>query len=397
MQILSSVIIFACSYSCLWVKENVCLCNLVLIDSDNWFINYRYKEYLCIFYVIFILGYGSGWDLIAPLGWGMAFWIPFIYHGSQPAGLDDFCCINLESGCLSFPYSFPDTKAGASCEEKIREEHLKKFYRYSRAKRPNFKILGVSTPFFMPWDILVSDWEKNFLNEHLSAPKTLKSEHVFASIVEKDDEMTLFTLRGLKPINFLRHLCMSLHKIKHHNSDELLRLKDMYNTLVQTLITPKNVYVRSVVSVKVKCLFRGTPFRFSGIYIPSELDLENLKENPKYFGPVEQQHAEYPNLPPKKKRKLLKEEARKDMKKLDRPDVTNIIASCDRKLIGYISEGGYCRLGGQGRGIGHCALTGFLTAFELCMKFMMNVTVLVREQHVFQYRFANIEIIENPF
>lgn len=36
------------------------------------------------------LGYANGWDLILPSGWGMPFWMSFIYNGCRAVGLEEF-------------------------------------------------------------------------------------------------------------------------------------------------------------------------------------------------------------------------------------------------------------------------------------------------------------------
>jgi hypothetical protein len=35
------------------------------------------------------LGYGAGWDLIIPSGWGMAFWLPLVLSGCRAVGLEE--------------------------------------------------------------------------------------------------------------------------------------------------------------------------------------------------------------------------------------------------------------------------------------------------------------------
>lgn len=58
-----------------------------------------------------VLGYGSGWDIILPAGWSMAFWIGLIYRGARAGGLREGKTSYWEQGELSFPDGFPDTEA----------------------------------------------------------------------------------------------------------------------------------------------------------------------------------------------------------------------------------------------------------------------------------------------
>lgn len=57
-------------------------------------------------------GFGSGWDIIVPANWGMAFWMSFIYAGARAIGLREHYAMTAEQGIPSFPKDFPDTLAG---------------------------------------------------------------------------------------------------------------------------------------------------------------------------------------------------------------------------------------------------------------------------------------------
>ncbi len=68
------------------------------------------------------LGYGSGWDLIVPKGWGTAFWLPLVYAGGHAGGLRDLRSLSFEMGKPHFPDDFPDTAAYAVASEESRKE-----------------------------------------------------------------------------------------------------------------------------------------------------------------------------------------------------------------------------------------------------------------------------------
>ena len=61
------------------------------------------------------LGYGSGWDLIAPTGWGMGFWLQLVLAGARTIGLTEVRCNSLEVGMPYEPYDYPDTKVPRLC------------------------------------------------------------------------------------------------------------------------------------------------------------------------------------------------------------------------------------------------------------------------------------------
>ncbi|KAL9980334.1 hypothetical protein ACROYT_G008906 [Oculina patagonica] len=103
-------------------------------------------------------GYGSGWDIILPSGWAMAFWIAFVYRGARTGALQESQTLALEQGVLFFPNDFPDTPAGEAHNKKLKEDGEAKYKRYPPAKRPNYDKLGARSPFSPPWRELVKDW-----------------------------------------------------------------------------------------------------------------------------------------------------------------------------------------------------------------------------------------------
>lgn len=236
----------------------------------------------------------------------------------------------------------------------------------------------------MPWKLLANEWKTEFLNKYDS---TISDR----TIQNQND--SFFVLRNLKDITHLQNLCKQILKTNH------IEFETAIKSTIQSILTSQNKLLNALLLIRIKCLFRGTPSYCSGIYMPDESDLLNLKGNPHYFGPVETKHdiKELLDMPPKKRRKILKEEAKLECKKSDRPEIQTVISVSERKIIGYISEGGYSRLGSQGFGIGHCTVTGFLVLLEQCLQHQMNVTVLIREQHSFQYRPAIVEILNKIF
>ena len=46
------------------------------------------------------LGFGSGWDIILPAKWGMAFWLSLHYAGARPTALREKRSLAFEQVCL---------------------------------------------------------------------------------------------------------------------------------------------------------------------------------------------------------------------------------------------------------------------------------------------------------
>ncbi|XP_036904149.1 ribonucleases P/MRP protein subunit POP1 [Sturnira hondurensis] len=104
-------------------------------------------------------GWGSGWDVLLPKGWGMAFWIPFIYRGARAGGLKEARAHAQYKGSPDIPGDFPDCSAGLLFAEEQASNLLEKYKRRPPAKRPNYVKLGTLAPFCCPWEQLTRDWE----------------------------------------------------------------------------------------------------------------------------------------------------------------------------------------------------------------------------------------------
>ncbi|XP_078254160.1 ribonucleases P/MRP protein subunit POP1 [Rhinoraja longicauda] len=105
------------------------------------------------------IGWGSGWDILIPKGWGMAFWIPLIYRSLRVGGLQEGAKHSQYQGIPCFPDDFPDCPAGIRHSEETEKELVEKYKRYPPAKRPNYVHYGTMTPFRCPWQRLVEEWE----------------------------------------------------------------------------------------------------------------------------------------------------------------------------------------------------------------------------------------------
>ncbi|XP_046660424.1 ribonucleases P/MRP protein subunit POP1 isoform X2 [Homalodisca vitripennis] len=101
-------------------------------------------------------GYGSGWDVIVPAGWGIPVWLGLVYRGARVGGLRETERLTLET--VSGPTLPPDTEAGCLDSEQARSENYEKHFRLPPDKRPNYIKLGVIAPFHCPWERLLQDW-----------------------------------------------------------------------------------------------------------------------------------------------------------------------------------------------------------------------------------------------
>ncbi|XP_048214411.1 ribonucleases P/MRP protein subunit POP1 [Perognathus longimembris pacificus] len=121
------------------------------------------------------LGWGSGWDVLLPKGWGMAFWIPFIYRGARVGGLKEAMVHSQYKSLPNIPGDFPDCPAGVQFAEEQAKNFLEKYKRRPPAKRANYVKLGTLAPFHCPWEQLTQDWESKVQAQDTS-PVALSGE-----------------------------------------------------------------------------------------------------------------------------------------------------------------------------------------------------------------------------
>lgn len=76
-----------------------------------------------------MLGIGIGWDIILPVGWAMAFWIPIVYQCARVGGYRESQMVACEKKELHFPEDFPDTEAGKEFEIMQNDELKEKYFR----------------------------------------------------------------------------------------------------------------------------------------------------------------------------------------------------------------------------------------------------------------------------
>jgi ribonuclease P/MRP protein subunit POP1 len=101
--------------------------------------------------------FASGWDLIVPSGWGMAFWISLMYaNGARAAGQRELRHVALETGSSVFPEDYQDTDAGAAAMLAEEERLQCRFDRRPKAKRVNYIKYRIASPFRVDFDTLVT-------------------------------------------------------------------------------------------------------------------------------------------------------------------------------------------------------------------------------------------------
>nr|XP_018905386.1 PREDICTED: ribonucleases P/MRP protein subunit POP1 isoform X2 [Bemisia tabaci] len=105
------------------------------------------------------IGFGGGWDIISPAGWGMALWVGLVFRGCRAGGLREAISLSREMGTPLF--NEPDTEAGQISNESEKKANLDAYFRKPPAKRLNFILMGIPTPFDFQWSRLIDEWNSS--------------------------------------------------------------------------------------------------------------------------------------------------------------------------------------------------------------------------------------------
>lgn len=101
------------------------------------------------------LGFGGGWDLIVPAGYGMSCWLNLIYNGAKSGGWRELLMEENECGR---DYFLPDSLGGISEDERIGKMLREKYFKLPPNKRQNYRKLGIASPFYCPFKQLNREW-----------------------------------------------------------------------------------------------------------------------------------------------------------------------------------------------------------------------------------------------
>ncbi|XP_019634263.1 PREDICTED: ribonucleases P/MRP protein subunit POP1-like isoform X1 [Branchiostoma belcheri] len=273
---------------------------------------------------------GTGWDVIVPAGWAMAFWLGFLYRGARAGGLREMRRLHLETGQLFFPDDFPDTEAYRTFHQEqaaqLREQHD----RYPPGKRPNFVKLGTAAPFHCPWDRLMEGWTQ------------------VAGTSSPGQPQGLCVVRDSRIRQQLSQLC------SHGNHPDL--------HLITPLLAP---VLTNLVAVQLRMVSRGTPVAMAMICAPTEEDVSGCVS----CDPVEPTHTEG----------TISHDC-------------DVVRHCSRLTMGYVTAGANSLSVGQGVGTGLCVVQGLLAALQV-QQHRQPPVVLVRNPNSAQYRFAHITVL----
>ncbi|XP_051168586.1 ribonucleases P/MRP protein subunit POP1 [Leptopilina boulardi] len=350
-------------------------------------------------------GFASGFDVIIPENWALSFWLSFIFRCVRPGGLRESRSMIFETLNMSSPDIFHPGSPAYEREAIHQRQILKEdYFKHPPNRRVNFTKFAITTPFFCEWGILTKEWgaQGEFF--------TLRNK----ALLENLDE----NLTRRKSKSFLK-------------TDTSLNVEPFSSELDKNYLVP----------IKVTIERKGVPENFSIICLPTEDDLKTFKKNRKWSGPVESLKSdanEKERLNSRKKhlellKKLRKQRVRmkkklesvrnesdksdenddgflneikmirkkclngnktiietqaRKMEELCIPKCSRVRFSCDREVMGFVEQGGFCLSEARGVGRGYIVLEALKNL--ICQK---RNLVLIRNTQSRKYRFANLEVL----
>ena len=360
-----------------------------------------------------LLGCGSGWDIIVPGGWAMAFWIALVYRGARASGLKEVDGSALEQSRLRVPGDYPDTAAGKATEKASGDALEAKHNRIPPAKRPNYVKLGVAAPFRFPWERLVEEWAV-LMRTEVSEKSNMEvdvAEEVGKDVAEDAarQKQAFCVCRCRKMLQLLGSLCQPTKN--GCDSTPSVALCGIFNQLHSD-----EAMSRSLVAVQVSFCQVGMPSCFTMICIPTDEDFTSQGTH----DVTEPQHKDAASAHKKflsRKRKLAtkangqanettpKNELVTDDSQLPTDGVAksgcheeHLVGACTRQTIGYITHGNVAFSVGHGHGVGFVAMAALAELLRSQQKVAPphgkhGCRVLVRSPRSLQYRWACLSVL----
>ncbi|XP_048363390.1 ribonucleases P/MRP protein subunit POP1 isoform X2 [Sphaerodactylus townsendi] len=399
-------------------------------------------------------GWGSGWDILLPKGWGMAFWLPLIYRGARVGGLQESLKHSLYKRTPHAPNDYPDCPAGVQFAREEERYLLDKFKRHPPAKRPNYIKHGTLAPFFCPWEQLTLDWKvrneagqedenSSVLDvEDMAAEKdascgprvfvpessvtgqlrkemdasfqsSMQTEDVtdMTDLCKKDEASSndaFCVLRNRKTLRQVSAWCQPVH-VKTRRIRRRASKLDQQELSEEAVLPVVRCFPRALIWVCLTLLKKGSPELHTMVCIPSKEDLLQLSKDQNFCGPQEPKHSDV------FKKKVLKQ---KEMKKREKtgqaaqvstssalhvtkqedltlglwPDsLPDVTSHCSRILLGFVTQGDFSLAFGCGEALGFVSLTGLLQML-LDQPEEQKGLVLLRNPSSLQYRFARLTV-----
>ncbi|XP_053658943.1 ribonucleases P/MRP protein subunit POP1 [Anopheles marshallii] len=331
------------------------------------------------------LGYGSGWEVIVPAGYGLAVWHSLVMWGAKPVGQKELDMVALESG--HDRSGVPDTVFGKDEAVHKHSESLSRYFKRPNNKRVNYTKLAIASPFRCPWTQLVQEW--NGAQGGSDRPYfVLRDQEALAKLkLALDRKFNVHSI-GLSP-DALVPVLLTLKTRGNPGDNAIICLPNRGD--FRTNKTNRLSAIHGPVYVEPA---RKDPHGAERIVLRAQ-HLKTLKRlrNRRVREKIRLQRANPGVLVriPQANNRALVEEQLKRMAELWLPAKPATIRNqCSRECFGYVTQGGFSLSEGTVNGIGYVTAKGLVKLFKICTK--GTVKVLVRGTRTRGYRFATIRL-----
>ncbi|KAA0702550.1 Ribonucleases P/MRP protein subunit POP1 [Triplophysa tibetana] len=312
--------------------------------------------------------WGSGWDLLLPKGWGMAFWIPLVYRGVRVGGLHMSVKHSQFKGQPHFPHDYPDCPAGTLFQLEQEAELIEKFKRRPPAKRTNYIKHGCLAPFCCPWQQLTEEWEELMkLNEGTSSIcRTRPAE---------------FTI--LRSLRVLRQLSVWCRPSRSRRATHPPLTPEVAAEL-------QGEWGRSLMWVRLRLLSKGQPALHAMVCVPTVSDLQLLLKDGRSSGPLEPLHKDHGSsaAPNSNGSEALPVGLIRGVWPQPLPSV---LSHCSRLTLGWVQKGDFSLAAGCGEALAYVSVSGLLHTLLQQPQEQRGI-VLLRNPSSLQYRYAQIVV-----
>lgn len=270
-------------------------------------------------------GFGAGWDLIIPAGWGMAFWCSVMYcNGSRAAGQEEMRLIHLETRLRVFPEDAVDSRAGYLALRR-EEEALRELYaRRPKSKRVNYVLYRFQSPMFPDLARIAKKEARLLKGESDVAPP----EKRLRAMISNDEGVGVEDVRIVRGSQELqRHLGGATYAALQ----AVVRGRKGHVGITMQGPEVENSHVYFV-HVRVVAHGRGLPEKNAVLYLPKAEDLKEMKKGG-YKGFRENLAKEGDDEP-------------------------------SREELGYVMYGGFSLRKGEGTGVGIVTVGGLRRIVE---------------------------------
>ncbi|KAJ3175641.1 hypothetical protein HK101_010616 [Irineochytrium annulatum] len=327
--------------------------------------------------------HASGWDIVVPSSYGIVLWRAFVFAGARVGGLNERRQLHYEAGTPAFPYDFPETPAFTRWAESMGVEEKVKWERKPKAKRVNFRKLGVDEPFrsdfgkvlsgpevgdesrdaFMADAVAPQEKEEKEeekkpeekatgkkTNPVVKAAESRAEERTEEKAQEKEDEEEKKEPVVVEPVIVLHsyQLVKSLSKglaVGDAPADIASRLSDAMGAPFD-----ETQLLSTFARIKITILGRGAPDDRGLVYMATheeqEFWVESLKRNKSIKEEFDARDPSFPldRIPPKS------------------------------SIVGHITTGGYSLGAGKGTSIATVSVKGFLDIYATAKRFDSNIS-----------------------